>query len=89
MLTFVLPTLTSTMAGDLSFGGDSRGGATSVVGQLVSMVKHPMASIKLMVKSIFELDNFRNLFYPLLIIFFHILYFVDPVLIIAYLLIQL
>lgn len=43
MLTFVLPTLTSTMAGDLSFGGDSRGGATSVVGQLVSMVKHPMA----------------------------------------------
>lgn len=64
MLTFVLPTLTSTMAGDLSFGGDSRGGATSVVGQLVSMVKHPMASIKLMVKSIFELDNFRNLGYP-------------------------
>ena len=63
MLTFVLPTLTSTMAGDLSFGGDSRGGATSVVGQLVSMVKHPMASIKLMVKSIFELDNFRNLGY--------------------------
>lgn len=64
MLTFVLPTLTSTMAGDLSFGGDLRGGATSVVGQLVSMVKHPMASIKLMVKSIFELDNFRNLGYP-------------------------
>ena len=64
MLTFVLPTLTGTMAGDLSFGGDSRGGATSVVGQLVSMVKHPMASIKLMVKSIFELDNFRNLGYP-------------------------
>lgn len=64
MLTFVLPTLTSTMAGDLSFGGDSRGGATSVVGQLVSMVKHPMASIKLMVKSIFQLDNFRNLGYP-------------------------
>lgn len=64
MLTFVLPTLTSTMAGDLSFGGDSRGGATSVVGQLVSMVKHPMASIKLMVKSIFELDNFRNIGYP-------------------------
>lgn len=64
MLTFVLPTLTSTMAGDLSFGGDSRGGATSVVGQLVSMVKHPMASIKLMIKSIFELDNFRNLGYP-------------------------
>ena len=64
MLTFVLPTLTSTMAGDLSFGGDSRGGATSVVGQLVSMVKHTMASIKLMVKSIFELDNFRNLGYP-------------------------
>lgn len=64
MLTFVMPTLTSTMAGDLSFGGDSRGGATSVVGQLVSMVKHPMVSIKLMIKSIFELDNFRNLGYP-------------------------
>lgn len=63
MMTFVLPTLTSTVARDLSFGGDSRGGDTGSVRQIISMVKHPWASIKLMLGSIIQLDNFRNLGY--------------------------
>lgn len=61
MMTFILPVLSNTVAGNLSYGGDSRGGDTSVVRQLISMVKHPLASVKLMLCSIFELDNFRNL----------------------------
>lgn len=61
MITFVLPTITSTVARDISFGGDVRGGDTSVVRQLISMLKHPVSSIKLMLGNIFALDNFRNL----------------------------
>lgn len=61
MATFVLPTLINIISGNLSFGGDSRGGDTGAVGQLISMVKHPLASIKLMLQSVFQFDNFRNL----------------------------
>ena len=61
MMTFILPTLTSTVARDLSLGGDARGGDTNIVGQLISMLKHPWASVKLMVSNITNLDNFRNL----------------------------
>lgn len=61
MLTFVLPVLTNVLAGNLSYGGDSRGGDTSAVRQVISMVKHPWESVKLMVGSVFSLDNFRNL----------------------------
>lgn len=61
MMTFILPTLTSTVARDLSLGGDARGGDTNIVGQLISMIKHPWASVKLMVSNITNLDNFRNL----------------------------
>lgn len=61
MITFVLPTITSTVARDISFGGDARGGDTSVVRQMISMLKHPMSSIKLMLGNIFAFDNFRNL----------------------------
>lgn len=63
MMTFVLPTLTSTVSRDLSFGGDSRGGDTSTVRQLISMIKHPWASVKLMLGSVIQFDNFRNLGY--------------------------
>ena len=63
MMTFVLPTITSTVSRDLSFGGDSRGGDTSTVRQIISMVKHPIASVKLMLGSIVKFDNFRNLGY--------------------------
>ncbi len=61
MMTFILPTLTSTVARDLSLGGDARGGDTNIVGQLISMLKHPWASVKLMVSNITNLDTFRNL----------------------------
>ena len=63
MMTFVLPTLTSTVAKNVSFGGDARGGDTGVVRQIISMIKHPWASIKLMLSSVVQLDNFRNLGY--------------------------
>lgn len=61
MLSFVLPVVTNILAGNLSYGGDSRGGDTSAVRQLVSMVKHPWESVKLFIGSICSLDNFRNL----------------------------
>ncbi|WP_373212134.1 DUF2142 domain-containing protein [Ruminococcus sp. 5_1_39BFAA] len=61
MMTFVLPVFSNTVAGNLSFGGDSRGGDTSVVRQIISMVKHPWTSIKLMVTNVLRFDNFRNL----------------------------
>lgn len=61
MLTFVLPVITNALAGNLSFGGDSRGGDTSAVRQLISMIRHPWESVKLMFRSVFALDNFRNL----------------------------
>ena len=63
MMTFVLPTLTSTVTKNVSFGGDARGGDTGVVRQIISMIKHPWASIKLMLSSVVQLDNFRNLGY--------------------------
>lgn len=61
MMTFVLPTLTNTVTGNLSYGGDARGGDTGSVRQLISMAKHPLESIKLMVENVFAFDNFRNL----------------------------
>lgn len=60
-LTFVLPVVTNVLAGNLAYGGDARGGDTSAVRQLISMVKHPWESVKLFIGSIFSLDNFRNL----------------------------
>lgn len=61
LMTFVLPVFSNTIAGNVSFGGDTRGGDTSVVRQLTSMLEHPWASIKLVVTNILQLDNFRNL----------------------------
>ena len=63
MLTFVLPALTNTISGNISYGGDTRGGDTSLVRQLMSMLEHPWNSIKLMISSVFQMDNFRNLGY--------------------------
>lgn len=64
MLTFVLPVLTNTVAGNLSYGGDARGGDTGTIRQLISMVQHPVTSVKLMISNILQLDNFRNLGTP-------------------------
>lgn len=46
MMTFVLPVVTNILSGNLSYGGDSRGGDTSAVRQMISMVKHPWESIR-------------------------------------------
>lgn len=61
MMTFVLPAISNTVAGNLSYGGDSRGGDTSTVRQMISMLQHPLASVRLMLENMFSLDNFRNL----------------------------
>lgn len=39
---------------------DFRGGETSLAAQLTSMLQHPWASIKMFVRDILNLDNFRN-----------------------------
>lgn len=61
MMTFVLPVVVNTLSGNTSFGGDSRGGDTSAVRQMISMVRHPWESIRLLIGDICSLDNFRNL----------------------------
>ncbi|EET60573.1 hypothetical protein BRYFOR_07391 [Marvinbryantia formatexigens DSM 14469] len=61
MATFVLPTLINTVTGNLAFGGDSRGGDTGAAGQLLSMLQHPLASVRLILQNVTQLDNFRNL----------------------------
>lgn len=61
MSTFVLPIITSTVSGNISYGGDTRVGDTSAVRQLISMLKHPVSSAGLLIRSIVDLDNFRNI----------------------------
>lgn len=61
MITFVLPVISNTVSGNLAYGGDSRGGDTGTARQLISMLSHPIESIKLMISSVFKFDNFRNL----------------------------
>lgn len=39
---------------------DARGGETDMAGQLFSMLEHPWASIRMFVKDMCSLDNFRN-----------------------------
>ena len=39
---------------------DIRGGETSLADQLISMLQHPWASIKMFLRDIVSLDNFRN-----------------------------
>lgn len=60
-LLFVLPVVSNALSGDFSYGGDIRGGDTSVAGQAVSMLRHPWESMKLVAGSVFHLENFRNL----------------------------
>lgn len=60
MCTFVMPAISNTVAGNLAYGGDTRGGDTSTVRQLISMLQHPVSSVKLVLSSIISLENFRN-----------------------------
>lgn len=59
MMTFVLPFFTNVAARNVAFGGDSRGGDTSAVRQAISMIKHPIESIRLMLASIFRWNSFK------------------------------
>ncbi len=52
-VTFVLPILSNAAAGNIAYGGDSRGGDTGAVRQLLSMIHHPQAAIKLLL----QIDN--------------------------------
>ncbi len=61
MSTFVQPMLVNTISGNMSYGGDPRGGETSAVKQVYSMLKHPLSTVKLYVSNIFGFDNYRNM----------------------------
>ncbi|MDD5803184.1 DUF2142 domain-containing protein [Blautia sp. HCP3S3_H10_1] len=54
------PLLENILTGNLLYGGDSRGGNTGIVGQLLSMLEHPLATVKMFIRDIFSFDNFRN-----------------------------
>ena len=64
MLTFTVPLISNILAGNYNYGGDSRGGDTSAVRQMISMLKHPWESVKLLIGNMISLDNFRNLGVP-------------------------
>lgn len=55
LVQWILPIL----KGEVLFA-DLRGGETSLTGQLISMLQHPWASIKMFARDILSLDNFRN-----------------------------
>lgn len=54
------PLWSSITSGDMLYGGDARGGDTGMAGQILSMINHPFATIKMFVRDIFSFDNFRN-----------------------------
>ena len=59
--TFAKPAVVNTLQRNMNFGGDMRGESTGMVRQIASMVKHPIASIRLYFENIFAFDNFRNM----------------------------
>lgn len=61
MLMILLPSILAALDGDLMYGADIRGGETGVMAQLLSMVSHPLESIRLLVHQMLTMDNFRNL----------------------------
>lgn len=60
MATFVMPVLIGAVTGDVSIGGDPRGGETNYVWQLLTIFEHPLAYIRMLIRDILSLDNFRN-----------------------------
>ena len=58
--TFALPMIRSLLSGNAYVTADSRGGDTDVLQQAYLMLQHPLSSVKLILGSIFQLDNFRN-----------------------------
>ena len=62
VVTIKLRPLTESIAqGNLSYGGDVRGGDTGMAGQLLNIMEHPVAFGKMLVQDIFSFDNFRNM----------------------------
>ncbi len=61
MSTFVLPTLVNTISGNTDFGGDSRGGDTGAVKQVMSMAHNPIQAFRIYIENIFGFNNFRNM----------------------------
>lgn len=57
---YLIPILTSMSSGNLSYGGDLRGGETGIAAQWISIVEHPADFFKMLIHEIFTLDNFRN-----------------------------
>ena len=61
MSTFVLPLLKDIIANNAPLPGDPRGGDTSPMTQILSMLSHPWQAFLMFIHDIFQFDNFRNL----------------------------
>ena len=55
------PVFQNLAAGNMAYGGDSRGGDTGASAQLMSVMQHPLQAFRLLCSEIFRLDNFRNI----------------------------
>lgn len=58
---FFIPLITAAINGNVMYGADARGGETGVIAQILSMLRHPLESIRVMAYQMFTMDNFRNL----------------------------
>ncbi len=59
ILSFAGPVIRSALTGTM-IEGDLRGGNTSITLQLISLLKHPAESVRMLFGNIFSFDNFRN-----------------------------
>lgn len=57
---YLMPIFSHYLSGNMSYGGDVRGGETGIIPQFISILKHPVAAVKMLVHEIFTMDNFRN-----------------------------
>lgn len=57
---YLSPFLSNFINGNAAYGGDVRGGNTGFIGQTISILKHPLAFVKMLVHELFTMDNFRN-----------------------------
>lgn len=58
MSTFIMPVTSNTFAGNVTYGGDSRGGDTGTVRQMKTILNSPFSYFWLFFKSIINMDNF-------------------------------
>ncbi len=54
------PLINSIFEENLYYGGDLRGGDTGMAGQILNIVQHPGATLKMFIRDMFSFDNFRN-----------------------------